>query len=379
MRKSLLLVTVTVAVIFPCLALAAFTRPSDMLLTLMYDGKPRQFEGKFYVSVPLEGDTVRFFGKTSGMSEGRTLKDTKMSLRADIAVTMAEGELKGAIEMMAYRQKFYVRLTDVAIKAKRDAAGAAELMASISRYQDRWFVWDLPDEVFDRTTVMGGSGLSQEEAKQLLAVIADSFLSLEHTRTKIGNTYLLTLTKEWAEALTSAINGVGEMNPDLADTLSSEEVLPVLATSAEAYANALTARLKVDTTREGDFRFARYYTTFTLPDDEGEPVIFAIEGTAQHRPKPVYLEVPKEAEPLESVLGDFLPSLGPSEEEWMVPEEEELEFPTEERPILLPLPSPSCSAQGSVRGADISTQELCPGGRESRRLIRERRLRELNR
>lgn len=390
MRKSFFAAACVVALAVPLIALAAFSRPSSALSSMIYDGKPREFDGKFYVSVPIEGDTVSFSGMVRGMSEGLTPKDMKMSLHTDIAATMSEGDIKGAVDMMVYRKKLYVRLSDVVMKLRSGSAiEDAGFLSTIGIFQNRWFILDLPAEVSDTSwtdMLEEEFDLTPEQAQQMFATVVDALFSMEHTRTKSGNIYLLTLNPEaWAEALTSSINGLDEVNPDLADTLSSEEMFPVLATTTDAYAHALTVRLKMDTTSEGDFRFARFYSTFTLPDDFGEPVVFSIEATAQHRTQPVYLDLPKKTEPLESIFGDFFPfSETPSEEytpiedDWWIPTEEPETTPSVERPIKLPPPAPSCSPKGKVRGADISTQAPCPGGRESRRLIRARNVGEFN-
>lgn len=390
MRKSLFAAACVVALAVPLCAFAAFSRPSEVLSALIYDGKPGQFDGKFYVSVGAEPDVVRFFGQVRGMSEGLTPKDIKSSLHADITATTSEGDIKGAVDMMAYREKLYVRLTDVAVKVKDTTITDDTFLSSLGLFQNRWFVLDLaevPTEGLEEIyTSSDDFNLTPEQWKQTLAIVADAMFSLEHTRFQTGNSYLLTLKPDaWAEALTSAINGLDAVNPDVADMLSSEDILPVLSTTADVYANALTVRAKVDTTNEGDFRFARIYATLNLPD-ESDPVSLAIEGTLEHRLKPVYLDLPKITEPLESVLGDFFslpetPSeeFPPFEDDWTTPTEEPELSPPVERPLELPPPAPSCSPQGTIRGADLSTREPCPGGHESRRAIRARNVGELNR
>ncbi|MDD5041915.1 MAG: hypothetical protein PHX87_05785 [Candidatus Peribacteraceae bacterium] len=386
MKKSFFFTACAVVFAVPLIALAAFLRPSDILTSLAYDGKPRDFEGKFYASVGEGTDIVRLFGTVRSQSEGLNFKDMKSSLHMNLTATMSEGDISGTFDLMAYHEALYVRISDVAIRSKNMNARDADFLSSINQYQNRWFVLDIPQEMssWSWTDALQeeGSDLSSAQVKQILVIAADALFSMEHTRTRTGDTYLLTLTRQWADALTSAINGVGEMSPGIADELSSEEMLPVLATNAEYLSQAVTVRLKVDTTSEGDFRFARIYTTFTAPDDEGNPVNFAIEGTLQHRPQPVYLDLPKQTEPLDGIFGDTLPFLEmPVEQmpdEWSVPSDgwipsdDEVKPFSNRRPLPLPVPSAVCSPDGRVRGIDLQLLEPCPGGRESRRSLRQR-------
>lgn len=376
MKKSFFVTACAVVFAVPLIALAAFVRPSDILTSLAYDGRPRQFEGKFYASVGEGTDNVRFFGNVLSLSEGLTLKDMKSSLRVDMTATTSEGDITGSIDMMAFREKLYVRVSDVSIRAKELVSDDADFLSAIEEYQNRWFTLDL-QELSSDFSEDNNLMLSSEQWKEQLALILDTLFTMEHTRFKTGNSYLLSFNPEmWAEALTSSVNNLDNMNPDLADKLSGEDMLPVLSTGADYYAHAITARLKVDTTSDGDFRFARIYATLNLPDED-TPVSFSLEGTLQHRLKPVYLDLPKQTEPLEGLFGDSLPFLDtpveqmPSDDFWM-PTEETPESPATTRPIPLPVPSSNCSPDGSVRGIDIGTQELCPGGRESRRSILRR-------
>jgi len=105
----------------------------------------------------------------------------------------------------------------------------------------------------------------------------------------------------------------------------------------------------------------------------------------------VYLDLPKQTEPMEQVFGELLPFTSsptgpmPTLDEWLTPTDTndwEHEWIQEDdnggketlpsRPVPLPVPSAKCSADGSVRGIDVSTQQFCPGGHESRRSLLRR-------
>jgi hypothetical protein len=370
--------------------------PSDLLASLAYDGRPRQFEGKFYASVGEETDAVRFFGNVRGMSEGFTKKDRKFSLHVDLTAAMNEGDITGSLDGMVYHETAYLRFSDVSIRPAQMSFEDANFLREIRQYQDRWFTLDLT-EATSEFSQRNDIALTSDQWKEELNIILDTLFTMEHTRFKTGNSYLLTFNPNaWAETFTSAINNLETLDPDLADELSGEDMLPVLATAAETYTNALTVRLKVDTTNEGDFRFARIYATLNLPDED-TPVSLSFEGTVQHRPQPVYLDLPKHAEPLEKVFGDALPFLDlPTEplptEDWWTPSDtdewewtpsdtddwewyddfEDEEKSTSSRPAPLPVPTATCSPDGSVRGIDLQLLEPCPGGRESRRSLRLR-------
>ncbi|MDO8468893.1 MAG: hypothetical protein Q7S29_04010 [Candidatus Peribacter sp.] len=377
MKKSFFVTACAVAFSVPLIALAAFIRPSSVLTSLAYDGKPREFEGKFYASVGEGADLVRFFGNVRSLSEGVHLKEIKSSLHVDMTAETNEGDITGSMDMMAYRETLYVRVSNVSIRAKDMSSDDADFLAWIRTYQNRWFTLDLANATADLNEESGLS-LTTDQWKEELALVLDTLFTMEHTRFKTGNTFLLSFNPEmWAEALTSSINNLDSIDPDLADQLSGEDMLPVLSTGADYYAHALTARLKVDTNTDGDFRFARIYATLDLPAED-TPVSLAFEGTLQHRTQPVHLDLPKQTEPLEQLFGDVLPfSPLPTEpmptfDEWWTVPEETPDLPAVSRPVRLPVPSTNCSPDGSVRGIDLSTQELCPGGRESRRSMLHR-------
>ncbi|MFH0851149.1 MAG: hypothetical protein V1876_00160 [Candidatus Peregrinibacteria bacterium] len=376
MRKSVFATVCAVVLAVPIIALAAFSHPGDLLSPLAHDGRPREFEGKFYASAGEGPDVVRFFGNIKTMSEGRSLKDMKSSLRVDMTATTSEGDITGAIDMMAYHETLYVRVSDVSIRVKGMASGDADFLSWINPYQNRWFTLDLADITSDFNAASDFM-LTPDEWKGGLARVLDIMFTMEHTRFKTGNTYLLTFNPDaWADALTSVISNLDTMNPGFADKMTGGDMLLAVSTGADCYAHALTMRLKVDTTSEGDFRFARIYATLDLPDEDA-PVSLALEGTLQHRPQPVYLDLPRQTEPLDGLFGDSLPflempmDLMPIDDYWMTPVETP-EFSPVKRPFFLPVPSATCSPDGSVRGIDLQLLEPCPGGRESRRSLRLR-------
>lgn len=375
MRKIFFGTACAVAFVLPVCALAAFAFPSDILPLLASRGRPQEFAGKFFMEVGEGADSVRFSGTMRSMSEGQTLQDMKSSVTVTVTAEMTEGKFTGTVDMMVFQKKLYVRLSDASMASAQASAEDAAFGAMMHRYQNRWFVMNL-SEATEAFTEDGEFALTAQQWQREIAVVLDTLFTLEHTRFKEGHSYLLTLNPAmWAETLATGIDALETMNENLADELSSEKMLPVLATGAEAYANAFNVRIKVDTNNAGEFRFARIYATMNLPEED-TPVSLSIEGSLQHRPKPVYLEIPKKTEPLEEEFGEWTPfflNIGPGlmeENEWMDSDDEQ--EPAVQRPLPLPVPSAKCSPDGSVRGSFIGTQELCPGGRESRRSLRRR-------
>jgi len=92
-------------------------------------------------------------------------------------------------------------------------------------------------------------------------------------------------------------------------------------------------KLKIDTNNNDELRFGRYYISLKMPDNG---IQFAIDGEMQHRPKPVYLDIPTITASLEESLLELQePSsiLDEDEDEHMMDIEDE-ELDEQEEDVL---------------------------------------------
>ncbi|MDD5623645.1 MAG: hypothetical protein PHI23_02970 [Candidatus Peribacteraceae bacterium] len=331
MKRHILSWTIaSLAVLTPLCTFAAFERPSDLFLSLQSEGKPQEFDMKFFAKVDLgdEEGMVTIGGSVNGMSEGKKADEVKMFLHSTINAEVGnEGSIRGDVDMQIFQGMLYLRLNDLQVTST-DAALKEFLSPIVETWKGKWLSTDMMAELQKQTSGdslqslidLNELDMSPEELAQSFTTIFDAIFQMEHTRFREGHAYLLTLKPDfWAEALSAYVDVIAEIEPELADSLLEEDILPTLATGSEYYLDGLNVRIKVDTNNEDQFRFAKYYASLDLPEDG---IYFAVEGKTQHRPKPVYLEIPKQPVDLEEAIQEIF-GTGFETEEW------EEEFPEE--------------------------------------------------
>jgi len=387
------------ALAIPAMAFATMTRPSEVIDFLISDsGHPRDFDAKMYLRATADdGTPVNLFAAVHGSSEGKTPQDLKITLHGDITATLPEGTLATGFDIMTNRQKLYVKLSRItATSNQMNADDRASLQAANKTYTERWFVVDASGEDLASRNFWQDIAKSNdlpvppEQLQGVINQVIDAVFDLEVTRFRSGHSYLLT---QKPHAVTEAVRVLAqifakadpenaELQPLIQNQISGMDLVndPDLKALEEEINRSLQIRTKVDISNEGTFQFGRMYMTFALPEQENTFVSF--EVSMQNRLKPVYLELPLKTEPLQSVFGDFLflPSLNMPEVESPLPPSHKPIDNTEtkpalslpDRPVILPVTTTKCSPKGKVRGIDMSSQETCPGGRESRRDLRRR-------
>lgn len=375
MKRPVLLVSLALSFLVPALALAAFTRPSDVLFTLQSDGKPREFDTTFYAKTEGTEDNVRIFGKVSGMTEGKTLDELKLQMHADISVAADEGKGSAGVDLMVRGQTAYVRIGEVSLHLTDiTQADAEEWLAAFNReFKGKWFIVPLTASELESYGGMS-SGIIDEftadsdvltpaDIRELATRVIDAAVQMEATRFREGNAYLLTLKPHFLlDAVKAARSFLGEKDPGLLQNGALDMDMQELEEIESQILRTLIVRLKVDTNNDDDFRFAKYFASVTVPEAN---VFFSVEGTMQHRSLPVYLDLPKNAEKLEDHLMD-------------------LDFPTFTTPVESPIfddipsweppvdtSSDPCRSR-TIEGVSANRTGACPVVRESRRSLKER-------
>ncbi|MDD4628152.1 MAG: hypothetical protein PHE68_02040 [Candidatus Peribacteraceae bacterium] len=400
MKRPVLLVSLALSFLVPALALATFARPSDVLFTLNSDGKPREFDSTFYMKVDdssenmqifgtdAPSDTIRIFGTVSGMAEGKSLKDAKLQMHADVTAAADEGKGSASVDLMVRGETAYVRIGDVSLKLADVAeADIKEWLATFNKeFKGKWFTIPLTTSELESLGGMSSSDLlnefgadsgtfTQADVKELFARVLDAMFTIEGTRYKEGSAYLLTLKSHFLqEAVNTARSFLKEKDPSLLQDGTLDVDMQELEAIETQILKALTIRLKVDINNEGAFRFAKYFASVTVPEAN---VFFSMEGKMQHRPLPVYLDIPENAEKLEDHLMNLgLPSIGTPIDASPFDATPSWE-PTFTQPSRTGGQSDPCLSQ-TPEGVFANRTGACPLVRESRRHLKERVLRDQN-
>ncbi len=388
MKRPFLLASLACSFLVPALALAAFSRPSDAFTLLGSDGKPREFDSAFFLKFDEGGENLAVFGKVNGMSEGKTRKDIKFQMHADLSVTANEGKGTVGIDLMVHDDTAYIRggEVDLALSGLSDADIEESLATYNEEFKGKWFSIGLTD--VERFESFGGTDFSQlisagsesitpDDAKELVARVIDAMFAMETSRFKGGNTHLLTLKSHFLrDAAQAAQEWLQENDPSLlqegALDLNDEDMDAI----EQLIGDAVNVRLKIDTNDVGEFRFAKFFAAVTVPDVN---VFFSLEGKVEHRPIPVYLDIPKNAEKLEdhmNVFG-FPMTATPEGMEDAFPrqfEEDESRDVRNEEPDFPRVYRGGCSS-ATLEDLSASRKGDCPIDRISRRYLREQTLR----
>ena len=204
MKRPFLLVSLACSFLVPALALAAFSRPSDALTLLGGDGKPREFDSAFFLKFDEDGGNLAVFGKLNGMSEGKTRKDIKVQMHADLSVTADEGKGSMGIDLMVHNDTAYIRggEVDLAFSDLSDADIEEWLATYNEEFKGKWFSVGLVDAEefeslggtdFSQLISAGSESITPADVQELVARVIDAMFAMETSRFKGGNTHLLTL------------------------------------------------------------------------------------------------------------------------------------------------------------------------------------------
>ncbi|ALM10139.1 MAG TPA: hypothetical protein DEB30_04140 [Candidatus Peribacter riflensis] len=371
MRKSFLLTACAVVFAVPLIALAAFSRPSDVLFGLENAGGPRSFEIKLYSTVGEEEDLVQFFVTGNGMTEGTTPQDLKISLHLNVSAVTTEGTISGVGDVIGYHEKVFFRLSNVKVSGPIITAGDLADIETMSReMRGRWFVAEAPQTTdspsWDEMARELDLPFSAAQMREGIARVIDAVFAMEHSRFLAGTTYTLTLKPNFiVEGIRAAEGWLTEVNQDSAANMP-ETGDADLQEFEDLFRQNLTVRLKVDMSGDGAFRFARSYVTLSLPD---EAVALSLEASMQQRPAPVYVQIPANATPVEELLGFSLIPEGLFDGGSDMPET----IDDGAWPDLWPEnewnPCDMITDEVDLRDARLGD---CPVTRESRRSLRER-------
>ena len=384
------LLTFSGAAIFlasPLFALAAFSRPSEMLFARSIgnpEGKPVEFTTTLYGEFNDGNENFQLFSTISGMVEGKTLKtDRKDTYKANVfidfsMITSADtAKIAGNMEMRMYGDKIYMRIADLSVQSqdKSDAEIAEELRIFDEKIKGKWFVFDAAmyeematnntsvrwsDNIWQDIAEANDFGITADQLREVTMQVLDAMFRMDAVQFQGGFSYVLSLKPHFLREGWQAFIAWSKTNkPELMTSLPMDPDDPQIMSIDEELSKTLTMKVKMDTNEEGDFRFGKYFLSASVPDSNFS---FSFEGKFQHRALPVYVSIPGDAQAFEALLEDMgFPSLVPTQEP-----------PTPEETTVPPT-QPSdrgCLQEQSAEKVDLIRKGMCPSSRKSRRLIR---------
>ncbi|MDD5469960.1 MAG: hypothetical protein PHO92_04160 [Candidatus Peribacteraceae bacterium] len=337
--KKILTLCALIAAAVPFIALAAFTRPSEALRLLSYDGKPRTFSAQVYVSAADTTATVSM----NGAMEGKRPEDikAKFSLTADIA---ERGAWLATVRAQArvYRGQLYVLLEDAAARDGMDipSAGIGQWYVMPLAFGDMQQPEEWEDIAEELAMHLRAAGVetTAEDLTQALNAVVDGLFAMEQSRYAGGYAYSMRLHPNF---LRNAVGTVSRFllehgNEDVrafVREMQQEMMMEpdMLAETESQVRQMVNLHLKVDTNTADEFVFGKYYVSLAVP--EGDMHV-ALEGKLQQLMTPVYLEIPRDAIAIEEGSGEFAEMLmelmgntsGEFEYEWPDTSDEEEYF-----------------------------------------------------
>ena len=307
--KKIFTLCALVAAAVPFVALAAFTRPSEALRLLSYDGKPRTFSVQAYISAEDVTATVVM----SGAMEGKRPQDVKAKLTLTADITEGGAWLATVrAQARVYREQLYVLLEDVAAREGEDVPtegiGQWYVMPLAFGAMQQPGEWEDVAEELAMQLRAAGVETTAEELTQAITSVVDGLFTIERTQYAGGHAYSMRLHRNF---LRNAVETVSRFLLEHGDEdvrafvreMQQEMMEPdMLAETESQVRQMLNLHLKVDTNTADAFVFGKYYVSLTLP--EGDMHV-ALEGKLQRLMTPVYLEVPRDAIAAEEGSGEF--------------------------------------------------------------------------
>ncbi|MBU0458384.1 hypothetical protein KJ652_00905 [Patescibacteria group bacterium] len=319
--------------IFPVVTFAVFTNPADLLMSLGYDGKPREFDYNFYANLDQESD-VEIKGNIQGAMEGKDTDNIKLKINGDISIKVDDESVNANARMIIHQKKLYMRLDNLELNFNDFSDSMMkDFEDELNKVRNKWIYLDLEDSDFRDLEQVGNYwdmygpifeelDMTPAEGKQLISDVIGALFNMEHMQFKEGHSYSLGLHPQFLERAFEVI--YNKMNGhDLGDYLNEpefNEFLAGLQGTQDLIADSINLKIKLDTNVEDQFRYAKYYLSFNMPE---AGVSASIEGKAQHRILPVYLDVPVGAENLEDIFSDMFPEVEYLDEDYTEFGEEE--------------------------------------------------------
>jgi hypothetical protein len=278
------------ALAVPTVAFGLFMSPSSVLQVVELHTGPRKIVVEGFASIPLQSATISVRGE--GGMEGSTVENMKMKMDVRIDAKTGDDHGTAVIKMVAHQMKMYVQL--------------AEVTGPWSNMQDiagQWFVLDISKEVDRHEATLGEfvsvEHVNEQELRALIHQVQDAIFAMDWTLFDGGASYKLTLKPDLLFSLSDALcDQMPELDCALhgADSTSLRDDLEIVEIQ-NMLNEHLNVSYKVDTNRSDLLQFARMYVSIHWP--ETMDVGFQMSMHAQDGP--VYVEVPKNARPIEEL------------------------------------------------------------------------------
>jgi hypothetical protein len=293
------LLALSVTLLTPLSAFAFYATPSALVRGVHFDGNPRSFEGQAHFHA--EGHYVSLWMK--GATEGRTPAALKAKLQATIDVADWRATVRTRFAFMVYQGNVYAKLLSVEgphdgdTRALRSLAEKPWLMAPMEAGGKETLTETLTGMLRD-----AGISAAESDVQALFDQITDAVFTMTHSRYQGGNAFSLKLSPAF---LTNVLDILGrsplfhEMIGQIhawepGDAREIRDVQDMLK-------RAINLHVKVNTNTVGEFLYGKKYIAF-----HHEGLSFVFEGTAQHQPTPVYLDIPKKTMDLDELHAALL-------------------------------------------------------------------------
>jgi hypothetical protein len=275
MRRSLFVSIITSVTLAPAIALAAFTLPSQVLMSVQFDGKPMDIA--FEAHGHMEDMDVSAW--ISGQSQNhKDIKSAKAALKATVDMQKeGEGRMRIKAEMKVVDAKGYFRLVSIEGAFQDELGDIATQFSS-----NKWYSVDL-DEAAEETPV----GLySEEEMTELLSSFIDRLFSLQKTKSGTDTVYSIKLKRQAWKEFSVLLKETGMDDGIIPSKKDLNELRKIFS--------KINVHIKVTTDASDVAKSLKLYAAYKDKD-----LSVALQGTSTVRSSPVQVTAPLDAIPLE--------------------------------------------------------------------------------
>ncbi len=304
MRRTFIAATLF-AFFLPVAALAYFTKASDVLTNISWQGQPMDFSGTINESYQNSIASIAVKGST----EGKTADTLKMNLGITVKSTWQGKTIEAAGEMRILNRIAYVELKDF-----RGSMFDANTAAQFTQIKGKWFSISLKSETLKGMNApsalfinpsAGSGSLTPDQQKQMFLQTVDAILSVTRSQTSGGSSYSIQLQPNAADALLLALRNIArKMHQDtlISDLNQQKEQIA----NVRRFFSKLNVHIVVTTDPKDQFLRGKSYVgvTITPEDFHGEgPGSFVFQGDSSVRSLPISVSVPGNAIDMLTMMG----------------------------------------------------------------------------
>lgn len=262
----------------PALALAVFTRPSDLLLTDRVETRPSDISMEMHARMKDMNASLWM----RGVSEGSDIETAKGSFRVTVDI---------AQDSQTVRAKAQIRVVDRTLYAKLESLTSDSMIfyseAARQYANGDWYSLRLDD-------VEQSHGIEDGEVKEIVRQMVDALFTLERSVSGKDSVYSLKLRKDGASALRGLLDKLGEEHVELAGNPVSGKDLAELR---KIFAKT-NVHVKVTADTNDLPKSVKFYAAYEDKEFGG-----ALSGLSTFRATSPEVRAPAKAIPLEGGMG----------------------------------------------------------------------------